>query len=59
VASTLPHFLSAYFLWGIPIHGPEEIRKALEHGRKQLQPVSGTSDKDADLVFEDTRNNLT
>lgn len=43
----------------VAIHGPDVIRKALEHGRKQLQPVSGTSDKDADLVFEDTRNNLT
>jgi hypothetical protein len=43
----------------VAIHGPDEIRKALKHGRKQLQPVSGTIDKDADLVFEDTRNNLT
>jgi len=44
----------------VEILGPDEIRKALEHGRqKQLQPVSQAVDEDANLVFEDNHNNLT
>jgi hypothetical protein len=40
--------------------GPDEIRKALAHGRqKQLQPVSETSGNDDSLAFEDNHNNLT
>ena len=43
----------------VEILGPDEIRKALEHGRqKQLQPVSETSGNDDSLAFEDNHNNL-
>lgn len=33
----------------VAVHGPEEIRKALEHGRQKMRPVSETSGNDDDL----------
>jgi hypothetical protein len=39
--------------------GPDEIRKALKHGRQKMQPVSETSGNDDSLAFEDNHNNLT
>jgi hypothetical protein len=44
----------------VEILGPNEIRKALEHGRqKQLQPVSETSGNDDSLLDSDNHNNYT
>ena len=44
----------------IQMLGPDEIRKALEHGRlKQLQPVTETSGNDDSLLDSDNHNNLT
>ena len=44
----------------VEILGPNEIRKALEHGRqKRLQPVSETSGSDDSMMFEDNHNNHT
>ena len=43
----------------VAVCGPDEIRKALEHGRKKMQPVSETSGNDDSMLDEDNHNNLT
>jgi hypothetical protein len=43
----------------VAVCGPDEIRKALEHGRQKMQPVSERSGNDDSMLDEDNHNNLT